>query len=284
MIESGLLPDHHHFEHEAMKTTFSLRILGGSGETARGMALECFELIDSLENRLSRYVDDSDVSLINSMQAGETFYMSEPCYECLRMALDMYARTGGLFDITQGKRIEHRKEKLDGPPPPIEGQLTLHPDTPAITCGEPGREIDLGGIGKGFALDQLRSLLIDWGAEGGLVAAGASTLLAFGDTEWPVDLTWDSQTRRITLCNRALSASGTEIQGSHIVDPRGEIAGECAGRLWVVAGTAAVADAMSTAMMLMEREEMGEFFELEKLVESVFVDDGGVVKEVGSGG
>ena len=125
MIESSLLPDAHHFEHEAMKTTFSLRILGGSAETARGMALECFALIDSIENRLSRYVDGSDVSQINGMQAGETLYLSEPCHECMRIALDVYARTGGLFDITQGRRIEHRKSEEDGPPPPIGGQLTL---------------------------------------------------------------------------------------------------------------------------------------------------------------
>jgi len=284
MIESSLLPDAHHFEHEAMKTTFSLRILGGSVETARGMALECFELIDSLENRLSRYVDGSDVAQINGMQAGETIYLSEPCHECLQIALDVYARTGGLFDITQGKRIEHRKEKADGPPPAIEGQLTLHPDAPAVTCVEPGREIDLGGIGKGFALDQLRKLLIEWGTEGGLVAAGASTLLAFGETGWPVDLASEKCARRLALANRALSASGTSIQGSHIIDPRGEESGSEAGRLWVVAGTAAVADAMSTAVLLMQRGEMEEFLEVEDLVEAVFIDDGETVKEIGRRG
>ncbi len=56
------------------------------------------------------------------------------------------------------------------------GRLTIHPDIAAVTCDEPGREIDLGGIGKGFALDQLRQILLDWGAEGGLLTAGASSL------------------------------------------------------------------------------------------------------------
>lgn len=284
MIESGPLPDAHHFEHEAMNTTFSLRITGGAEKAARGMALECFELIDSLEKRLSRYVDGSDVSQINGMQAGETLYLSEPCHECLRIALDIHARTAGLFDITLGRRIEHRKSEQDGPQPAVEGQLTLHPDAPAITCGEPGREIDLGGIGKGFALDQVRALLIDWGAKGGLVASGASTLLAFGPAGWPVDLTGDSGVRRISLSGGALSASGTGIQGSHIVDPRGEGRGAGASRLWVLAESAAVADAMSTAMMLMERGEMEEFLAVEELVEAAFVDTGAAVEEIGPGG
>lgn len=282
MIESTPLPDAHRFDHEAMNTVFRVHILGGGSEEARGMARECFDRIDLLEGRLSRYLEGSDVSLINRMQAGETLYLSDPCHECLRLALEMHGRTGGLFDITLGTRIEHRKARQDGPPPPITGQLTLHPDAPAISCGEAGREIDLGGIGKGFALDQIRDLLVDWGAEGGLVASGASTLLAFGETAWPVDLASEGGARRISLAGSALSASGTGIQGSHIIDPRGEEDDPSPApvRLWVVSPSAAVADAMSTALMLMERGEMGEFLEVEELLEAVYVDAGGVVEEI----
>ena len=64
---------------------------------------------------------------------------------------------------------------------------------PAITCEEPGREIDLGGIGKGFALDQLKQLLTEWDADDALLAAGASSLLAFGPSAWPVDLTGERE-------------------------------------------------------------------------------------------
>ena len=170
-------PPAHLFTHEAMNTTFSLRICEPDQPIAAGMARECFEQLDLLESRLSRFIDGSDVSRINTLPAGETLYLSESTHQCLLAALDAYARTGGLFDITLGSRIAHQKSGDTGVIPPLVGRLTIHPDVAAVTCETPGREIDLGGIGKGFALDQLKQLLIDWGAEGGLLAAGASSLL-----------------------------------------------------------------------------------------------------------
>ena len=67
MKTPGPLPDARHFSHEAMNTTFSLRLRGVNEETARGMARECFDQIDLLETRLSRFIEGSDVSRINCM-------------------------------------------------------------------------------------------------------------------------------------------------------------------------------------------------------------------------
>jgi len=280
MNPDASLPDAHLFSHDAMNTTFCLRIIAASEEVARGMARECIEHLDYLENRLSRFIDGSDVSRINRLQAGETLYLSEPCHACLRLALDAHARTGGLFDVTLGSRIAHRKTGIPGPFPPLAGNLTLHPDVPAITCEEPGREIDLGGIGKGFALDQLQALLLDWGAEGALLASGASTLLAFGPASWPVDLTGDHDVKRIRLANQALGASGTGIQGNHIVDPRetGEPFQLSWTRVWVTAATAAQADAWSTAVMLMNPEELAAFLTQDEVAQAVYVDRGAKVE------
>jgi thiamine biosynthesis lipoprotein len=265
MIRPNPIGSARHFAHEAMRTTFSIRILGGGEAEARAMANECFDRLEILENHLSRFLDGSDVWRINHMQAGETLYLSEECHECLLLAMDAYSRTGGLFDVTLGRAVEHRKSGAAGPPPPVEGRLVIHPDTPAVTCETPGREIDLGGIGKGFALDCLAGLLSEWGAESALLAAGASTLLAMGPEAWPVDLAGEGGTRRIDLRGRAFSASGTGIQGSHVVDPR-EGAGDGGDnapipwkRVWVLAPDAALADAMSTAALLMDAGELAGF-------------------------
>ena len=276
MIDSSLYPEHHHFEHEAMMTTFSLRICAESEQVARGMSYECFDLIDSLENRLSRFVEGSDVHRINSMQAGETLYLTEPCYECLLQAIEASAETGGLFDVTLGTRVEHRKSGSKDPIPPLQGKLIIHPDAPAISCDAPGREIDLGGIGKGFALDELRKLLLDWGAEGALLSSGASTLLAFGPAGWPIDLAGAKAATRITLRDGALSASGTGIQGSHIVHPdRGDDAGLYEyPRIWVLSPSAAQADAWSTAVMLMSPAEIAEALTAGGALQQVYVDRG----------
>lgn len=246
------LGDARFFAHEAMKTTFTLRFADVSEEDAKGVTRECFELVDRLENALSRYREGSEVWQINHMRAGQTLYLSDACHRCLLKALDGWQATGGLFDITQGRRIEHRKALDEGPLPEICGSLSVHPDVPAITCVEEGRELDLGGIGKGFALDEVANLLTEWEMGNVLLAAGGSSLLAMGEAEWPVELTGDGGAMKLSLCNEALSASGTGIQGAHIVHPGGEGGVPDYGykRVWVAAPSAAAAEVWSTAVML----------------------------------
>lgn len=259
-------------EHEAMNTTFTIRLLGMDEQSARSLAQLCLERIDQLEGQLSRFLEGSDVSRINALPAGETLYISEPCHECLLLAMQAAAQTHGLFDITLGKRIEHRKEGKDGPMPELEGRLKVHPDVPAVTCEEAGREIDLGGIGKGFALDQLRELLNEWEAGGALITAGASSMLAHGSQSWPIEL-GGAEGERIELQNACLSASGTGIQGSHLVHPWGDEAmpEKPCERVWVAAESAAMAEVWSTALMLIEAEEFEEALTQATGVDQVYV-------------
>lgn len=276
------LPPAHLFTHDAMNTTFSLRIRDSDAALAADMARECCEHLDFLEARLSRFIDGSDVSRINHLQAGETLYISEPTHQCLLAALDAHARTGGLFDITLGSRIEHRKSAAEGDLPPLVGRLTIHPDVAAVSCEAPGREIDLGGIGKGFALDQLKALLIEWGAAGGLLSAGASSHLAFGTEAWPFDLTSENESLRLSLTNQSLSASGIGIQGSHIVHPAGEEAMPLkpCRRIWVVSSTATLAEIWSTALMMVEPDAIADFIAEDETLVAVYTDREGSVERV----
>lgn len=182
------IPDARVFSYEAMNTTFTMRFPDMDERSANGLARECYEVLDRLESLLSRFVEDSDVSRINSMRAGQTLYVAEETHACLLAALHAYEQTGGLFDVTLGSRIEHLKSKARGAPPAVTGKLTVHPDAAAVTCEEPGRIIDLGGIGKGFALDRMKAMLAEWDAPEFMLAAGASSLLAHGERTWPVDL------------------------------------------------------------------------------------------------
>jgi thiamine biosynthesis lipoprotein len=160
---------------------------------------------------------------------------------------------------------------------PLVGRLLIHPDIAAVTCEVEGREIDLGGIGKGFALDQLRQILIEWGAEGGLLTAGASSMLAFGPQAWPVDLTGSAEVIPLFLSNQSLSASGTGVQGDHILHPGGKDAmpEKPFTRLWVTAPTATLAEIWSTALMLVEPDSILEFIAGETTLTGVYADRGG---------
>lgn len=260
-----------------MNTTFTLRICEVDPRLAAVMAQHCFEELDILEGKLSRFIDDSDIARINVLTAGQTLYINDDTHACLLLALDYYAKTGGLFDITLGSAIEHRKSKTEGPSPAIDGSLIIHPDRPAVTCQTPGRVLDLGGIGKGFALDQLKQKLIDWNARSALLAAGASTQLAFGDQTWPIEIIGDQSRQRIDLKNAALSASGTGIQGSHIVHPDGDEIELPWKHIWLTAATATAADVWSTALMLLPDHELLDLSE----ISSLFVEDDNGITERG---
>jgi thiamine biosynthesis lipoprotein len=230
-----------------------------------------------LESQLSRFLPDSDVSRINQMRAGETLYLSEAAYECLLQALDAHSRTHGLFDITVGARIDHAKSGANTPGPEISGSLIIHPDLPAVTCHQPGRIFDLGGIGKGFALDQIKLLLADWDVHDALITAGASSMLAIGPSTWPVDLTASTESRHIGLSDQALSASGIGIQGAHIIHPYGDdVMPACPStRVWVTANTAAVAEVWSTALMLVATDDIPALIADEPDITGVSAETGG---------
>lgn len=245
-------PKTHNFTHEAMKTVFQLRLNSDDAALAKNAALDCFERLDAIEASLSRYIPGSDVWQINHLQTGESLFVSEDCYQCLVLAMRVGQATDGLFDVTLGRWIEHRKTAADTARPALEGQLLVDDARPQIHCIERGREIDLGGIGKGYALDVMAVLCRDWGIAGGLLSAGASTQLAYGSVAWPVTLRGDHHRHQVELQNSALSASGTAIQGSHIVASSGSEAQYPRSRAWVHAASAAMADAFSTAALLAE--------------------------------
>jgi thiamine biosynthesis lipoprotein len=270
------------FTHDAMNTTFNLHFRGLDESTARDMARECFEQIDWLEAHLSRFIDGSDVWRINRMQSGETLFLNEACHQCLLLALEAHALTGGLFDITLGAVIQHMKTKPEEMLPALAGMLAVHPDTPAISCLEAGREIDLGGIGKGFALDQLRKLINEWGVNDALLSAGASSILAIGPHPWPVNICGSTESLRIEIRNQALSASGITIQGEHIFHPHGSNAmpkDRCT-RVWIGAPDATSAEVWSTALMLVDASSIASAIESNSSLQFIHVERGGHIEKI----
>lgn len=246
----------HIIEHEAMKTTFVLRLLSDNALLAKQVGNACIECIDTMERQLSRHYPGSDIWQVNQMQADQSLFISEDSYECLRLAFVAHKRTGGLFDITLGRQIEHYKNTSAGSAPQLEGQLMIDPERPAIHCIQPGREIDLGGIGKGYTLDRLKVMCLEYGITSALLASGASTQIAFGEKSWPIELQSGTAKHTVQLANAALSASGTGIQGCHIVSPDPKAPETEYERIWLLTDTAAMADAWSTAAMLMSKAEL----------------------------
>jgi len=96
----------HRFSHEAMATNFEIFIHADDFTYARGAAVDAFRVLDQLEQELSRYIENSDISRINALQVGERTQISLETFECLQQCELMYRLTGGTFDVTIGKLMD----------------------------------------------------------------------------------------------------------------------------------------------------------------------------------
>lgn len=233
-----------------MAVRFTIRVAHEEGGYALQAAAAAFRELGELERRLSRFVQGSDVWRINRLRRGEAAVVTLDTLRCLMEAEEIRRQTGGAFDATYAS--------TPGSLPAERLELTLCGCTVRVLAE--GVRVDLGGIGKGYALDRMAAVLREWDVAVGLLGAGTSTILALNalpdEAGWPVTFGPDHDLRRAALADAAFSGSGIAVRGSHIVDPRtGEPAG---GRVqaWSRARTAAAADALSTAFMVMRREEI----------------------------
>lgn len=249
----------HRFSHAAMNTTFQIRCAGVAAAYASQAAQAAWQLVDRLEQEQSRFVANSDVSRINALGVGESTRVSAATMECLEVARRMYDVTAGAFDVSLGTGLD---------------SLDLDGDALTVVARRDGVRLDLGGIGKGFAVDGIGELLEDWEIERALIHGGWSSVLALDpppDADgWALTLSTPgdeprSVLARIAARQRALSASGTR-KGAHIVDPRTGAA-VAPRAVWVAlerhrgedaAPAAAIAETLSTAFMVLSGGEAAD--------------------------
>jgi thiamine biosynthesis lipoprotein len=257
----------HRFAHEAMGTIFEVMIAGTDEKYAGQASQAVFQEIDRLEALFSRFNACSEIGQINRLQPGESMRIGFETYDCLKTAALISAETDGAFDINfrsliQGKAFAVFRTKS--------GFGINIQETPFQHTGR-SVDLDLGAIGKGYALDRAQVILTDWGVERALIHGGTSTALAIGsapgldpgEVGWPVGVggiwTLPGAPKRVLLRDRALSGSGTEVKGRHIQDPRTNNPAEKHFAAWVSHPRAAVADALSTAFMVMSQEDVRSY-------------------------
>ena len=277
----------HRFAHEAMATTFEILIasddtVAESAEYARQAAQAAFHEIDRLEKDLSRFIESSDVSRINKLGARESVRVSIDTFECLQLAGRIHDDTGGAFDVTIGALLACWRASASTPRGPTVKEIAeakartgmervaLDGKSFTVRLKTDGVLLDLGGIGKGFALDKAAETLREWadegwGLEAALLSGGQSSVLAMGAPPgkrgWTVTVGADilDVPEEIVLCDRALSGSGTRVRGRHIIDPRTGRPAKGPIRAWASSPSGAVSDALSTAFMVMSSAEVERY-------------------------
>ena len=238
-----------------MATTFEMTVSCASSRSgaAERLLSRAHGLVARLENELTEFRPKSPVSILNSSEPGERVQFSQAGLELIEISEGLRARTRGAFDCTAKSsgfcsypRLGWDLERL---------QVWR---TRAEVC------LSFGAIGKGYALDQVRLLLLQEGFGDFLLSAGGSSLIISGfagpGDPWTFGWSWqkdeDGQRLGLPLVHSsgkpvAIGVSGTEEQGNHLIDPRTGSRDEyVALSAFVGHDSAARADALSTALFI----------------------------------
>jgi thiamine biosynthesis lipoprotein len=279
------LGDVRRFSHEAMATVFEIYTVHADDRYPAQAAQAAFDLLDRLEGELSRFLPNSDITRINHLGAGEQTRVNPSTMECLVIARHVFELTGGAFDASIGSGLT---------------SLELDPEGFLVHATKSGVRVDLGGIGKGYAVDEMAALLEEWGLQVALVHGGFSSVLALeapsGLGGWPLTLSDPAESSRVlarlSVRQTALGASGLRKK-DHIVWPstgepvRGRRAAwvavprpEIASRAHALndeprIAAAAVTDALTTAFMLLSPEEIASLCRQSAGVEAWILPEAG---------
>jgi thiamine biosynthesis lipoprotein len=245
-----------------MATMFEIIIPEADRKKANDAAEAAFVEIDRMERLLSRFMPYSDISRINAAVPGKAVVVEIETAECLQVARHMWERTFGAFDVTAGSPPRGRGEKAAAGM----NRIAIDADTMSVRRLDASVRIDLGGIGKGYALDRAADLMGQWGVGNALLHGGTSSVRAIGRRPgrdgWLADLRNPSDDKdalgAVMLRDCSFSGSSTALS-RHIIDPR---TGKPVGAdraAWAIAPDAATADALTTALCVMSDEEIRRF-------------------------
>lgn len=275
----------------AMACEFEVLVNAGEHEQATTAAIEALDLVDQLEAQLSVYRETSEVSRINREAAAGWMTVEPRLFRLLQQAARLHNETERAFDITSAPLSKvwgfYRRA---GAIPAVDDlaaalecvgmqHVEFDESSHAVQFDRPGVELNLGSIGKGYALDRAAAAMFADGIDNFLWHGGQSSVLArgshaaqkAGEPGWIVGLLDPLRPSRrlaeIRLHNRALGTSGAGIQFfrhagkryGHILDPRTGWPAEGVLSATAVAPTAAEADALATAFYVLGVDATRQF-------------------------
>lgn len=255
------------YQTNAMNTSLDISIGAKTEVYARSAAYDLFDRVKQIEDMISMFLDYSEISAINALKVGEATQILDITAEALAGAMYASSLSKGAIDVCMGEFFLKAKGK-SAIENPRRAQFKMNPENFMVQKVSDGK-IDLGAIGKGFALDLLADRLVNmWGIKTAHFSFGASSILALnppeGKDSW--DVTFAGSKVDVKLKNCAIGGSGTAVQGSHIIDCRtGKVPEKMPYRAWAVCDNALIADAMSTAFMLLSDDEIKEICEKENM-------------------
>jgi thiamine biosynthesis lipoprotein len=297
------------FARAAMATVFQILFPWGtrSGDAAAAAALD---LIDRLEAQLTVFRESSEVSRLNRLADYADVPVESELFDLLVLARRINEKTGGAFDITAGPlvkawgffrrqgRVPSDAELADAMEHVGMRYVAMESDRRSVRYRRTGMEINLGSIGKGYALDRAADVLKDqFGIDAALLNGGNSSVVAIGtppngDCGWTVGLRNpaepDERLAVVRLRDRGMATSAATYQHfgyngrklGHLLDPRTGRPAEGVAMATAFAPLAAEADALATAFFVLGPEGTRRYCESHPDVSAIVMrDDPGAVLE-----
>lgn len=263
----------------AMATRFEVLLHGGRPEVLRAAAEEALDEIERIENLISLYRPQTDIGRINTQAGGGPVRVSPETFRLLECARTLADRTDGAFDVTAGPLVRawgfHGGKGRSPEPGAVEDamgrtgwdRVILDAASYTVRLTVAGAMLDLGALGKGYALDRAAERLREVGVESALLHGGTSSIVAIGappeGAEWPVALAEGpngEQGMIVGLRDETLSVSAgwgrsfVDDEGrslGHVLDPRTGCPVSGTRMAAVAFPSAADSDALSTALLVL---------------------------------
>ena len=263
----------------AMGTVFAIHLYAESEAQALSFFEVAFEEVERLEETLSKFRPSSEICRINRLAATQPVTTDPEVFSLIEQSLFFSEQTAGAFDITVGPLMRTWGFfRAEGHCPDAQelnaarertGFEKVILDRGARTIGfaVPGMELDLGAIGKGYAVDRTVEVLREASVSAALVVAGSSTVYALGtppeEDGWKIHVPDPrDRTRKIStvrLRDQAISTSGNyerffELDGRrycHVMDPRTGMPVEGVLQATLIGSDGAMTDAISNALFVL---------------------------------
>ena len=280
---------------DAMACEFEIRLDPRRFPQGTEAALDALDVVSELERRWSYFRADSEIARINAVGAEGPVAIPGDLFELLLLARRIWQETDGAFDVTSGRLAEvwgfsgrrgrvPDAEELSEAMTLVGGDLVeLDAETRTVQLRKSGVKINLGSIGKGWAIDQVARALEEEGVETFLIHGGKSSVLArigadvSSGTPRPSRGPWEIgiahplregvRLGTVLLKSRAVATSGSARQFfmhkgrrlGHVIDPRTGWPSDRVLSVTVLCPCAAEADALATGFFVLGPEE-GEAF------------------------
>ncbi|MCS1409086.1 MAG: FAD:protein FMN transferase [Verrucomicrobia subdivision 3 bacterium] len=273
------------FSEPQMGVPFQIILYASSEAVANRASTAAFARIAEINNTLSNYETDSELSLLG-YQSGKGYWIpiSDDLYRIVAHAQRLAAETDGAFDLTVGPLAASWRNARRTQQYPHRDQLAqfLHRvgwrllridhSRQQVWLKTPGMRLDPGGIAKGDALDQALRVLQVCGIRSALVAGAGDIAVSApppGAAGWRIRLTQAEESKSapptyVVLSNQAIATSGdlyqfVVIDGkrySHIVDPRTGIGLTERRLVSVIAPLGITADSLATALSVIDLDRV----------------------------